>query len=456
MDRLWLALSHEQRRTLVGLTLIDGATFPRAVALAVARVAIEHSSEPNEPNEPNELTPALADTAGAWRWQAAQTLDALIGLGIVEAMAAGRLRLHPQARQRLAPRLVELDAETQAALGLAMAGWWLAFARDHGGYEGMAGLEAEAAGLMGALTWAHAHDHARVTLDLAESLGEAWRAHGRREEALRIATWAAEAAELEGQPHERLWACYQLAVAQTEAGRLAQARAGFAESLRLARELDDAQAILDGAHALAALAARAGDFEQARAGFAEALAIARAMDDLAAIRDEAHGLAILDAQAGLLDAACAEYGEALEIARALADPAAIALELHGLALAQMRLGALEQARASFAEALALASELGDYTAQIDMLSSMGALDAQRGAADHARDELEQALALAERLRDARRAARALVWLAEVEAASGATPAASERFQQARALYVRLGDAEAARVTERMRALGDAS
>ncbi len=452
IDRLWLALSAEQRRTLVGLTLVDGATFPRAVALAVARVAIADPAEGAAP----ELAPIPVDTAEAWRWQAAQALDALIGLGIVEAMAAGRLRLHPQARQRLAPRLAELDGATQDALGLAMAEWWLTYARDHSGYEGMAGLEAEAAGLMGALTWAHAHGHARLTLDLAESLGEAWRAHGRRDEALRIATWAAEAAEMEGQPRERHWARYQLAVAQTEAGRLSQALAGFAEALRLARELDDRLAIRDGAHALAALAARTGDTAQARVGFAEALELARAMDDSAAIRDELHGLAILDAQAGLLDAARAAYGEALDIARALADPAAICLELQGLALVELQQGALEQAQADFVEALELARESGDQDAQMDILSNLGALDAQRGEADDARAALEQALALAEQLRDARRAARALVWLAEVEAASGATPVASERFEQARALYERLGDAEAARVTERIRALGDAS
>lgn len=464
IDRLWLALSSAQRRTLLGLTLIDGATFPRAVALAVARIAVEADAAEvaaaladDESNPPPALRPRGAqDVLEGWRAPAAQALDALIGVGVVEAMAAGRLRLHPQTRQRLASRLADESASVQQALGLAMAGWWLAYARDHSGYEGRAGLEAEAAGLMGALTWAHAHGHARLTLDLAESLGEAWRAHGRRDEALHIGAWAAEAADAEGQPSERLWARYQLAVAQTEAGKLEAARAGFAEALRIARELDDRLAIRDGAHALAALAARLGDTEQARAGFTEALALAREMQDASAIRDELHGLAILDMQAGALEAASAEYDEALALARALADPAAISLELHGLALVQMRQGAVEAARATFDEALALARELGDRSAQIDVLSSLGALDAQHGATERAREELQQALALTQQIRDARRAARALVWLGEIEAASGSTPAAIERFQQAHALYERLGDAEADRVGERLNALGDAT
>ncbi len=447
IDRLWMALTPERQRTLAGLTLVEGATFPRAVALEVARVALDEAvAAPAQP---------LAGAAEAWRWQAAQSLDALIGLGIVEALAAGRLRLHAQVRQRVASRLGEMDATIQQAPGIAMAEWWLTYARAHRGYEGMAGLEAEAAGLMGALTWAYTHKHWRLTLDLAEALGEAWRAHGRRDEALRIATWAAEAADAAGQPRERLWARYQLAVAQTEAGYQTQARAGFAEALRLAREQADPVAIRDCAHALAALAAQAGDIEQARAGFAEALALAREQDDPATIRDELHGLAILDAQAGLLDDARAAYTEALALARALADPQAIYLERHGLALIDLRAGALEQARAGFIEALELAHELGDLSAQIDVLSSLGALDAQRGETTLACDELGAALALAEQAGDARRTAHALVWLAEVEAASG-VPAASARFEQARTLYERLGDAEAARVTERMHALGYAS
>ena len=452
LDHLWRMLSPEQRRTLAGLTLVEGATFPRAVALAVARAALEGA--PPEESEPQ--TGATPNRVESSHWRAAQSLDALIGLGVVEAMAAGRLRLHMMTRQRLGPHLAELDVASQDALGQAMARWWLDYAREHSGYEGMAGLEAEAAGLMGAITWAHARGHARLTLDLAESLGGAWRAHGRGDEALRIATWAAEAADTEGVPRERLWARYQLAVAQTESGRLIPARAGFAEALRLARELDDRVAIRDGAHALASLAARAGDSEQAREGFTEALTLAREMEDHAAIRDELHGLAILDAQAGQLEQARREYSEALTLARTLGDPTAIYLELHGLALVEMRLGALERAQKACVEALELARELGDLGAQADVLSSMGALDAQSGDADYARDELEQSLALAEQMRDERRAARALVWLAEVEAASGDTASASQRLEQARALYERLGDAEATRVTERLRALSDAS
>ncbi|HEX8996395.1 MAG TPA: tetratricopeptide repeat protein [Ktedonobacterales bacterium] len=444
IDRQWRALTPEQQRTLAGLTLIEGATFPRSAALAVARVALD------------ETTAAPLDTTERWRWQAAQALDALIGLGLVEAMAAGRLRLHPQTRLRIAPRLADMPPVTQDALGVAMAEWWLEYARGHDGYEGMSGLEAEAAGLMGALTWAHAHGRWRLTLDLAEALGDAWRAHGRRDEALHIYGWAAEAADAEGQPRERWWARYQLAVAQTEAGQLRQARAGFEAALRLARELADPVAIRDGAHALAALAARAGDTEQARASFTEALALARETDDPAAIRDELHGLAILDAQAGRLDEARAEYGEALELARALGDSWAIYVESYGLGLVEMRAGAPEQARAAFGEALQQARALGDTGAETDTLMSLGALDAQHGEPDQARDELAQALALAEEIGDARRTARALVWLAEIEAANGATPAASDRFQQARTLYERLGDAEAERVTERMRALGYAS
>ncbi|HEX8732013.1 MAG TPA: hypothetical protein VF725_08115 [Ktedonobacterales bacterium] len=444
IDRHWQALVPVQSRTLAGLTLVDGATFPRAVALAVARAA--------------QAEPAAG---GAWDADglpvaAARTLDELIGLGMVEAMAAGRLRLHPQTRQRIVPRLSELGSDAGDALGLAMAGWWLDYARAHGGYEGRAGLEAEAAGLMGALTWAHAHGHWRLTLDLAETLGEAWQAHGRRDEALRTYAWAVEAANAAGEPRERLWARYQLAVAQTEAGQLPQAREGFAAALALAREVGDAQVVRDGAHALAAVAVRLGDDEQAREGFSEALALARAAEDAAATRDELHGLAILDLRADRLEEARAEYTEALDLARGLGDSGAMYLERYGLALVERAAGDAAQARAGFAAALDLARELGDHGATSDALAYLGALDAQGGDEALARAELAEALALAEALTDTRRAARALVGLAEVAAASGQARDASERFELAQALYSRLGDAEAERVAERMLALGLAS
>ncbi len=444
IDRHWQALTEPQRRTLAGLTLVDGATFPRAVALAVARVAQEDGES------------GRAEIGDWWRTQAAQTLDALTGLGLVEALAAGRLRLHPQTRQRIAPRLSELGAAMRERLGVAMAAWWLEYAGAHRGYEGRAGLEEEAAGLMGALTWAHAHGQWRLTLDLAEALGEAWSAHGRRDEAMRTYAWAVEAAEAVGQPRERLWARYQLAVAQVEADQLPQAQEGFEEALRLAREVDDPLAIRDGAHALAAVAARLGDAERAREGFAEALALARADGDMAAIRDELHGLAVVDAQTGRLDEARAAYAEALDLARGLGDLSAMYLERYGLALVEREAGEVERARAGFAEALDLAIDLGDSGARSDALAHLGALDSQRDEVALAEEELAEALALAEALRDARRAARAQIGLAELAATRGDALLASERFALAHALYDRLGDAEAERVAERMRELGLAS
>lgn len=441
IDRLWQALQHDQQRTLAGLTLISGATFPRAAALAVARAALADS----------EQSPEVDDTLG---WRAAQTLDALIGLGVVEAMAAGRLRLHPQVRKQLAPQFGALPERTRQALGEAMADWWLDYARNHQGYEGVAGLEVEAAGLMGALTWAHAHTSWRRTLDLAESFGDVWRTHGRRAEALRIAHWAVEAAEADGQPRERHWARYQLAVAQTEAGMLTQALAGFTEALAIAREMGDRLAIRDGAHALAALATRTGAIERARAGFAEALSLAREMNDPVSMRDELHGLAILDAQANRLDEARQAYTEALALARGLDDRWAIYLERYGLALVDMRAGAVEQARGGFVESLALARERGDMEGCGDVLVSLGALDAQRGEAALALEELAEAVALAQQSRDARRGARAIVWLAQVEFASGDADTAIAHYEQAHAIYERLGDAEALRVAEQLQALGN--
>ena len=54
----------------------------------------------------------------------------------------------------------------------------------HPGYEGMDALEAEAAGLMGALAWAHEQARHREVLGLAHGTWKAWGVRGRRDEEL--------------------------------------------------------------------------------------------------------------------------------------------------------------------------------------------------------------------------------------------------------------------------------
>ena len=95
----------------------------------------------------------------------------LVSYALVEALPGGeRLRLHPLLREYAAGKLKTLAPAQQERLGDAMVAFWLAYAKAHPGYEGMDALEAEAAGLMGALAWAHEQARHREVLGLAHAL----------------------------------------------------------------------------------------------------------------------------------------------------------------------------------------------------------------------------------------------------------------------------------------------
>jgi DNA polymerase III delta prime subunit len=246
LDRAWEALPATPRLLLAGLALVDGATFPRGVALAVAGAArrLRSGVASDEEN---------ASISEAWREEAAATLDALIGLRLVDALATGRLRLHPLIRRYATARLREAPEETRDALGAAMAGWWLDYARAHSGRDGGAALEAEAAGIMGAITWAHARERYYILLDLSQAVDYAWRVSGRIEDLRHVLPWAVAAARALNDSPRLLAALLTLARFDARAGRVTEARASFTEVLRLARELGDEQAATMAQRALSEL-----------------------------------------------------------------------------------------------------------------------------------------------------------------------------------------------------------
>lgn len=225
LDRSWAALPDRLRWLLAGLALIDGATFPRGVALALARAASLHPDN----------AAAGAEIVGAgesWREAAAAALDALIGLRLVDALAAGRLRLHPMIRRYAATRLHELPENLRDTLGAAMAAWWLDYARAHQGQG--AALATEATGIMGAITWAHARERHHTLLDLTRAVISSGRARWRSADERHILPWAVEAARTLGDPSQLGAALHDQA--------LFDARAAFEEAQPLTRDPGDDQA----------------------------------------------------------------------------------------------------------------------------------------------------------------------------------------------------------------------
>jgi tetratricopeptide (TPR) repeat protein len=336
-ERSWLALAPRRQRLFAGLALLAGASFPREAALAVAQAT---------------LAKRTTDPQG--------DLLTLVSYALVEALPGGeRLRLHPLLREYAAGKLKTLPQAQQERLGDAMVAYWLVYAEAHPGYESMDALEAEAAGLMGALAWAHEHAQHREVLGLAHALNKAWYVRGRRDEEIRMYSWAKMAAEQSGDTREMWWMVHSLAVKYWQLGQIQEARAGYERALALARQLGNPAAERIEVHSLAVLDWQTGRLAEARAGYERALALARQQGNPAAERDEVHALAVLDDQTGRLAEARAGYERALELARQLADPAAESMELRNLGVFIGQRGEPVQGREMIAEALAISERLSD-------------------------------------------------------------------------------------------------
>jgi tetratricopeptide (TPR) repeat protein len=364
VDRSWAALGDQQRRLLAGLSLVEGATFPRGVALAVAGAVLSGATDGRS------AVDSGAD-GEAWREPAAESLDALIGLRLVEALAAARLRLHPMIRQYVAARLREYPEEERDALGATCAAWWLAYARAHLGGDGADALEAEAAGLMGAITWARARARHRTLLDLTRALSHAWSARGRLEDERQFRPWAVEAARaLDDAPELRL-ALHELAASNARAGRILQARAGFAEALSQAREMGDAAAIQLETYELALRDGQTGHGAEARAGYEEALRLARALDDKPAIAKALLRLGARDLNEERIASSRERFGEAAAIISSIPLAMVTPDELAWMAETERRMAELERrhgdkdsACAGFRRALTIYERIGDPEAEV--------------------------------------------------------------------------------------------
>jgi hypothetical protein len=256
VNATWLALPAAVRRAWAALALIEGATFPRGAALAVVGSALLHAAGVSRDG---------LHEAGLWRARGAETLDALIGLRLVSPLAAGRLTLGRFLRQFAVHQAGRADPENDSedvvydAPGEALASWWLAFARAQTGHEGAAALAAEASGLLGALAWARAHERHQMLLDLAEIVIPAWRAADRPAALRHALAWSVEATRALDDPPQLRRLLHDLALLDARSGRLALARASYAEALRLATEQGDAQAVALERRGLATLDAAASE-----------------------------------------------------------------------------------------------------------------------------------------------------------------------------------------------------
>ncbi len=333
---------------------MDTLAIPNHTALLLTSRAALPSDRviPRQLSPLPDLDPDANATAGAPSAPTPESdVATLVTYALVDLLADDRLRLHLLLRDYAATQLKGYPIAEADALGEAAFTYWLTYAQAHPGYEGMDALEAEARGLMGALTWAHDHARHRKLLALAHALGTAWNIRGRRAEELRTYEWAVAATQALDDAREQLWAAHQQAATYSQLGRLAEARAGHERALAFARQLG------------------------------------RRRDEA----DELHGLAVLDGQTGRLTKARAGYARALALAQQLGNPDAEAIERMNLGVFMAgRENDLQGGRASIMEALALFTSLGDVLDIGKCHDFLGQID-EDSDKDAAREHYQEAL-----------------------------------------------------------------
>ncbi|HLV98519.1 MAG TPA: NB-ARC domain-containing protein [Ktedonobacterales bacterium] len=340
-DRSWRRLNERQQQLFAGLSLLEGPSFPRAAALALAEPAAKGTGR----KEPASIP--------------AGDLARLLTSSLVERLPNERLRLHPLLRDYAVARLTTLPAEQVESLGAAVLVFWLAYIEAHPGYEGMDTLEVEAPGLLSAVAWAHNHALHSMVLNLASKLSRFWFARSRIDDAKKALPWALEAAQALNDLEAERWATHEQAELDRRLGQLKEARAGFDRTLELAHMLSNPAAEEIALHQIALLDVRTGRLTEARAGYERALALARQLGDLAAEQQELHGLAVLDARTGHLDEARTGHERALALARQISDPVAEAEELRNIGAFIGQRGEPERGRTLIKQSLTICEKLGD-------------------------------------------------------------------------------------------------
>ena len=141
-------------------------------------------------------------------------------------------------------------------------------------------------------------------------------------------------------------------------GRHEEALAHLGESLAIAREFGDENAIRRSLTLLGVVCLGREDLAMARQHLEEALELARGLGDSVGLASTLNAVAELRRTEGQLDKAEALYEESLSVRRMLGDRDAIAIDLLNLSVVAIGRGHGERARSTLREAHAIAVELG--------------------------------------------------------------------------------------------------
>jgi tetratricopeptide (TPR) repeat protein len=312
---------------------------------------------------PDASTAAIAVLADLTVGETREVLVKLARAHLVEAAPGrtGRWRMHDLMHlyaQRLSDTYAGADGREQARDRLFS--YYLAFARDHQAEKDLDALEAEITGLMGAVAWARDHHRHQNVVELARSINQFLFVRGHIDEARLVRACAVQAAAALDSKDDTLWSVHQLAMLDGRTGRPAEARAGFAYALQLARELGDLPAERSARRELGLLSQKAGQFAEAWTEYKKALALAERLDDLKALFAAVLDLAVVNRLSGRPAEASQNFERGLVLARELGEPWALGVGLSEYGDFLRQAGDQARARMLLNEAIQISGKI-DYT-----------------------------------------------------------------------------------------------
>jgi len=299
-------------------------------------------------------------------------------------------------------------------------------------------LEADYDNLRVALRRAIAAGDAEAALRLGASLARFWYVRGYLSEARR---WLDRALALDGEASPALRAqalnrAAEFALRQTDH---AAARMRLAQSLAIARAVDETALVAGALHNLGVLAYQQADYATARAVYGESLVLQRESGDRRLTAGTLNNLATLAWRQGDYAAAGTLYTECLLVHQEYGNSEGVGQVLNNLGLVHQRLGDVAAARRDYEESLAIRRRSGNAHGTALTLINLGSIDEQEGDLVAAHACYEESLALRRELGDRNGIAQALMHLAAVQEQQGDAAGARPRFEESLALRRELGD-----------------
>jgi predicted ATPase/transcriptional regulator with XRE-family HTH domain len=213
-------------------------------------------------------------------------------------------------------------------------------------------------------------------------------------------------------------------------GNIEQAAYLFAESLELARDLDDPELLYHIYGNWGYMELLRGDIPEAKRLTLECLAWARALESQWHIAIPANVLGIVELQQGNLAQAYQDLTTILDVWRAVGDPRGLIFCMLYLSSAALALGNYATAESVLGESNAIAQEKRDRWALAFGLDLLGQTAMAQGQPEKSSDLFRQSLVFSQEIGDLWASNRTLIHLAEAQAAAGAAEEGKQLFRDA--------------------------